>query len=53
MPKPYPTHPVTVGDNIRKKRMEISLLQKDVARILEVDETTIQIWETNRGGTDG
>lgn len=37
----------TLGDHIRKPRLERGLLQKDVARYLGVDETTVYNWERN------
>lgn len=48
MPDSYPQNPITIGDNIRKKRMELKLLQKDVAKILGVTEDSITNWEKNR-----
>lgn len=38
----------TVGDHIRRRRLERELLQKDVANILQVSEDTITYWENNR-----
>jgi DNA-binding XRE family transcriptional regulator len=48
MPISYPENPVSIGDHIRKKRMELKLLQKDVARICGVSEDCITNWEKNR-----
>jgi transcriptional regulator with XRE-family HTH domain len=48
MPVSYPQIPISIGDNIRKKRMELKLLQKDVAKILGVTEDSITNWEKNR-----
>jgi DNA-binding XRE family transcriptional regulator len=48
MPIPYPENPVSIGDHIRKKRMELKLLQKDVAKICGVTEDCITNWEKNR-----
>ena len=48
MPISYPESPVSIGDHIRKKRMELKLLQKDVARICGVSEDCITNWEKNR-----
>ncbi len=48
---PHPAYPrelKTVGDHLRKKRLELKLLQKDVAMILGVDEATVYNWENNR-----
>ncbi|MFF5383385.1 helix-turn-helix domain-containing protein [Pedobacter suwonensis] len=44
----YPENPVSIGDHIRKKRMELKLFQKDVARICGVTEDCIANWEKNR-----
>jgi len=44
----YPENPVSLGDKIRKKRMDLKLLQKDVAKILGVTEDSITNWEKNR-----
>ncbi len=48
MPISYPENPVTIGDHIRKKRMDLKLLQKDVGVILGVTECSITNWEKNR-----
>lgn len=44
----YPEYPQTIGDHIRKKRMDLKLLQKDVAEIFSVSEDSITFWENNR-----
>jgi DNA-binding XRE family transcriptional regulator len=48
MPASYPENPVSIGDHIRKKRMELKLLQKDVAKICGVTVDCITNWEKNR-----
>jgi len=48
MPLSYPERPISIGDHIRKKRMELKLLQKDLARICGVSEDCITNWEKNR-----
>ena len=40
--------PQTTGEHIKKRRLELKLLQKDVATILNVSEDTITYWENNR-----
>ena len=45
--KAYPNAPVTLGDHIRKKRLDLNLNQTDVADIMNVDEMTIVGWELN------
>ena len=52
-PKPhpnsrYPKELNTLGDHLRKRRLDLDLVQKDVNRILGVDKTTITNWENNR-----
>ena len=44
----YPDNPKTIGDHRRKKRLDLKLLQKDVAKIFNVSEDCITYWETNR-----
>jgi len=51
LPKPkyqFFDEPQTLGDKIRKRRLELGLLQKDVAAIIGVCEETITLWEGNR-----
>ena len=47
--KAYPTEVKTIGDAIRERRLDLRLLQKDVAKIIGCDKTTILNWE--RGHT--
>ncbi|MFQ6616496.1 MAG: helix-turn-helix transcriptional regulator [Fidelibacterota bacterium] len=51
-PKPlsheYPTVIKTLGDRLRKRRLDLGLLQKDVAKRLRVSEETVVNWELNR-----
>ena len=44
----YPKGIKTLGDHIRKKRLDLGLFQKDVAKQIRVNKDTIHIWETNR-----
>jgi transcriptional regulator with XRE-family HTH domain len=48
-PKPtaYPQSINTLGDHIRKRRLDLNFLQKQVADRIGVDETTITNWERN------
>lgn len=46
--KPYPIRLDSLGDHIRKKRLDLKLQQKDVAQLIGVNETTIYNWENNR-----
>jgi len=43
----YPQQLKTLGDHLRKRRLELELFQKDVARILGVNDSTITNWELN------
>jgi transcriptional regulator with XRE-family HTH domain len=38
----------TIGDHLKKKRLDLGLLQREVAKRIGVDKSTIQYWETNR-----
>lgn len=38
----------TVGDRLRRRRLELGLLQREVAERLGVDEATVYNWEGNR-----
>jgi site-specific DNA recombinase len=42
-----PSEPLTVGDHIRKRRLALKLFQKDVAKKIGVNKTTIFNWEAN------
>ena len=42
-----PTQLNTVGDHLRKRRLGLKLLQKDVAEQLGVDKTSVFNWEAN------
>jgi transcriptional regulator with XRE-family HTH domain len=44
----YPLHPQTLGEHIKKVRMDKGLLQKEVAEIMNVSEDTITYWENGR-----
>lgn len=44
----YPVELRTVGDHLRKRRLDLGLLQREVADQLQVDEASGYNWETNR-----
>ena len=48
LPPDYPRHLRTLGDHLRKRRLDLGLLQRDAAEELGVDEMTVCNWETNR-----
>jgi transcriptional regulator with XRE-family HTH domain len=39
---------VTIGDHLRKKRLDLSLLQREVALLLQSTECSVYLWEANR-----
>jgi len=41
----YPEFPLAIGEHIRKRRMDLGLLQREVAEIIGVVEPTIWNWE--------
>lgn len=41
--------PVTIGEHVRKRRIELRLEQVEVARQLGVHRGSVQNWERNRG----
>jgi transcriptional regulator with XRE-family HTH domain len=44
----YPAELNTIGDHLRKRRLDLGLLQREVAKQIGVTACTIQYWETNR-----
>jgi len=44
----FPKSIKTIGDHLRKRRLDLGLLQKDVAEIIGVTEVTISNWENNK-----
>lgn len=47
-PGAYARHPMTLGQHLKRRRIELGLHQKDAARHLELDECTIGNWERDR-----
>ena len=47
-PLPYPRELRRLGDHLRKRRLDVGLLQRDVAEILAVDRMSVCNWEVNR-----
>ncbi|WP_199139921.1 recombinase family protein [Pedobacter sp. ASV12] len=47
-PQTYPENPATIGEQIRKKRIDKSLTQAELAKILNVSTDCIIYWENNR-----
>ncbi len=44
----YPTKLVTVGNHIRKRRLDLGLLQREVATKVGISNQTLQYWEAGR-----
>jgi len=44
----YPQNPVTIGDHIRKRRIDLRMLQKEVANIIGVSEDCLANWENDK-----
>ena len=47
-PKSYPEDPQTLGEHIKKRRLELGLTQAEAARRLKVNPWTVLNWETGR-----
>ena len=43
-----PTQPQTIGDHIRRRRLALKLLQREIAERIGVDPTSVANWEANR-----
>lgn len=41
-------NPTTIADKLKNRRIELGLLQKDVAKLIGVCEDSITLWENNR-----
>jgi transcriptional regulator with XRE-family HTH domain len=41
----YPKEVTTIGDAIRKRRLDLGLHQKDVAKMIGCDKTSVLNWE--------
>lgn len=50
LPKPsgYPKELVTLGDQLKAKRLDLGLLQREVAELVGVTEFTIHNWERGK-----
>lgn len=47
-PRWYPEHPATIGDHLRKARIDRGLWQEHLAEALGVSVSTVCNWEMNR-----
>jgi transcriptional regulator with XRE-family HTH domain len=48
LPRGYPTEVKTLGDHIRRRRLDLGLLQRTVAEKLGVRVDTVTLWENGR-----
>ncbi len=48
LPLDYPLQIKSLGDHIRKRRLDLKIFQKEAAKRIGIDETTIWFWENNR-----
>jgi transcriptional regulator with XRE-family HTH domain len=48
LPRSYPQVLATLADYLRKRRLDLGLLQRELAELLGVDEATVTNWELNR-----
>ena len=47
-----PVQPKTIGDHLRRRRLALKLLQRDVAERLGVTESSVWNWEANGSQPD-
>jgi DNA-binding XRE family transcriptional regulator len=45
--KPYPKSLITIGDHIKKRRIDLNLTHKEAAKLLGVQNESICNWEHN------
>ncbi|MFH2069131.1 MAG: helix-turn-helix transcriptional regulator [Candidatus Omnitrophota bacterium] len=48
LPAAYPKELKTLGNHLRKKRLDLKLRQKDVARIIGTSMASVGYWEMNK-----
>ena len=48
LPSDYPLQIKSLGDHIKKKRFDLKILQKEVAKMIGVNVSTLWLWEHNR-----
>ena len=44
----YPLHPKTLGDHIRRRRIDLNLLQRELGQHIGVHGLSVTNWELNR-----
>lgn len=50
LPDGYPKELRTIGDHLRKKRLDLGLYQEEVAQILGITTSNLICWELNQHG---
>src|SRR6266581_1418450 len=48
LPRAYPRSLCTIGDHLRRRRLDLGLLQREVAERLGADPCSVTNWELNR-----
>jgi transcriptional regulator with XRE-family HTH domain len=48
MPIPTVSKPKTIGEHLRKKRYELQIAQKEMAKRLRINPRTLSFWECDR-----
>lgn len=48
LPVTYPHEPKTLGEHIRKRRLDLGLTLKDVERLLDVSYRSVSDWERDK-----
>jgi transcriptional regulator with XRE-family HTH domain len=48
LPKAYPPALCTIGDHLRRRRLDLGLLQREVAERIGADQCSVTNWELNR-----
>jgi len=49
----YPVNPKTIGERIRKRRMDVGMQQKDLAELMGRTRTAVWKWEHNQSIPNG
>ena len=45
--KDFKEHPETLGEHLKKRRLELGLLQREVAKTLRIDDASYFCWEND------
>lgn len=53
LPRPaYPTEPRTIGEHLKRRRLDLGLTQREAADALSANVATLYTWEKNRKEPD-